>query len=466
MCLSVHLPFFLTLTTMTNLTLKDSATTRWFVMLAVSFTMLTGYFVSDVMAPLQTFLETELSWNSEEYGFFTSAYGWFNVFLFMLIIGGIILDKMGVRFTGLMAAALMVIGSVIKYGALSAHLSPDSLLFGRKISVILACVGYATFCVGLEIFGITASKVIVKWFKGKELALALGLQIAVARIGTTLAFAISLPVANMYKTVAAPMLLGCIGLLAGLAMYIGYSVLDTRLDKQLEENNESDPSEAFKLSDLGQLLTNKMFWIICTLCLTFYAGVFPYLKFATGFMIQKFHIEPNLAGIIPSLLPLGTLFMTPLFGSFIDRIGKALKLMILGSVMLLIIHLLFADSSLTQGYVAVGLTILMGVAFSLVPAAMWPTLARIIPENQLGSAYAFTFWLQNIGLMGVPYLIGWELNKYGETVVEGVKHYNYTIPMLTFAAVSLIAVLLAFMLNVENKRKGYNLNTPNIKKDE
>ena len=262
------------------------------------------------------------------------------------------------------------------------------------------------------------------------------------------------------------MLLGCIGLLAGLAMYIGYSVLDTRLDKQLEENNESDPSEAFKLSDLGQLLTNKMFWIICTLCLTFYAGVFPYLKFATGFMIQKFHIEPNLAGIIPSLLPLGTLFMTPLFGSFIDRKGKALKLMILGSVMLLIIHLLFADSSLTQGYVAVGLPILMGVAFSLVPAAMWPTLARIIPENQLGSAYAFTFWLQNIGLMGVPYLIGWELNKYGETVVEGVKHYNYTIPMLTFAAVSLIAVLLAFMLNVENKRKGYNLNTPNIKKDE
>lgn len=434
-------------------------------MLVVSFTMLTGYFVADVMAPLQTLLENELTWNSEEYGFFTSAYGWFNVFLFMLIIGGIILDKMGVRFTGLMAASFMVVGAVIKYGAVSSNFSPDLLLFGRKMSVMLACLGYATFCVGLEIFGITASKVIVKWFKGKELALALGLQIAVARIGTTLAFAASLPVARMFGTVAAPMMLGCVGLLAGLVMYICYSVLDTKLDRQLKEESDGEPSEAFKLSDLKQLLTNKMFWIICTLCLTFYAGVFPYLKFATSFMIQKFGIDENFAGTIPSLLPLGTLFMTPLFGTFIDRKGYALKLMILGSIMLLAIHLLFAVPALNQSFVAVGLTILMGVAFSLVPAAMWPTLARIIPENQLGSAYAFTFWLQNIGLMGVPYLIGWELNKYGETVVDGVKHYNYTIPMLTFAVVSCIAVLLAVLLNLENKWKGYKLNSPNMKKE-
>ncbi|MCC8171852.1 MAG: MFS transporter [Parabacteroides sp.] len=444
-------------------TLRDSAAKRWAVMLAVSFTMLTGYFVADVMAPLQTLLENELTWNSEEYGLFTSAYGWFNVFLFMLIIGGIILDKMGVRFTGLMAASLMVAGAVIKYGAISTDISPDVLLFGRKMSVMLACLGYATFCVGLEIFGITASKVIVKWFKGKELALALGLQIAVARIGTTLAFAISVPTAKMFGSVAAPMMLGCIGLLAGLVMYICYSVLDTRLDKQIKEENAGEPSDAFRLSDLKQLLSNKMFWIICTLCLTFYAGVFPYLKYATGFMIQKFGIDEDFAGTIPSLLPLGTLFMTPLFGTFIDRKGYALKLMILGSVMLLAIHLLFALPSLNQSAVAILLTLLMGVAFSLVPAAMWPTLARIIPENQLGSAYAFTFWLQNIGLMGVPYLIGWELNKYGESVVNGVKHYDYTIPMLTFACVSFIAVILAVLLNVENKRKGYKLNTPNMK---
>lgn len=449
---------------MTNSTLKDSATKRWLVMLAVSFTMLTGYFVADVMAPLQTLLESELTWNSEEYGLFSSAYGWFNVFLFMLIIGGIILDKMGVRFTGLMAASLMVVGAVIKYSAVSSDIAPDVLLFGRKMSVMLACLGYATFCVGLEIFGVTASKVIVKWFKGKELALALGLQIAVARIGTTLAFAVSLPVAKMFGTVAAPMMLGCIGLLSGLVMYIYYSVLDTKLDKQIKEETTGEPSDSFKLSDLKELLSNKMFWIICTLCLTFYAGVFPYLKFATSFMIQKFGVDEDFAGAIPSLLPLGTLFMTPLFGTFIDRKGYALKLMILGSIMLFVIHLLFALPSLNQSVAAVGLTVLMGVAFSLVPAAMWPTLARIIPESQLGSAYAFTFWLQNIGLMGVPYLIGWELNKYGETVINGVKHYDYTIPMLTFACVSFIAVLLAVLLNVENRRKGYKLNTPNMKK--
>lgn len=438
---------------------------RWTVMLVVSFTMLTGYFVADVMAPLQTLLESELTWDSEEYGLFSSAYGWFNVFLFMLIIGGIILDKMGVRFTGLMAASLMVAGAVIKYGAVSAHFPPEALLLGRKISVILACLGYATFCVGLEIFGITASKVIVKWFKGKELALALGLQIAVARVGTTLAFAVSLPVAKQFGSVAAPMMLGCIGLLAGLVVYIYYSVLDVRLNKQIREESTGDSSDAFRFADLGLLLSNKMFWIIASLCLTFYAGVYPYMKFATAFMIQKFGIDDDFAGMVPSLLPLGTLFMTPLFGTFIDRKGYALKLMILGSLMLLAIHLTFALPGLHQQWMAVVLTILMGVAFSLVPAAMWPTLSRIIPEQRLGSAYAFTFWLQNIGLMGVPYLIGWELSKYGETVVDGVKRYDYTPAMLTFAAVSCIALLLSILLNVENRRKGYGLNSPNIEKE-
>lgn len=438
---------------------------RWLVMLAVSFTMLTGYFVNDVMAPLQTLLEEQLTWDSEEYGLFTSSYGWFNVFLFMLIIGGIILDKMGVRFTGLMAASFMVVGAVIKYGAVSMEFPAGDLWLGRKTSVMLACLGYATFCVGLEIFGVTASKVIVKWFKGKELALALGLQIAVARVGTTLAFAVSLPVAKSFGSIAAPMMLGCIGLLAGLVMYIYYSVLDVRLNKQIREENAREASDAFRLSDLKLLLTNKMFWIISTLCLTFYAGVFPYMKYATAFMIQKFGISNEFAGAVPSLLPLGTLFMTPLFGIFIDRKGYALKLMILGSLMLVAVHLLFAVPSLHQQWVAIVLTILMGVAFSLVPAAMWPTLARIIPEQRLGSAYAFTFWLQNVGLMGIPYLIGWELNKFGATVTDGVKQYDYTIPMLTFAAVSCVAVFLSVLLNMENKRKKYGLNTPSMQEE-
>lgn len=437
---------------------------RWLVMLAVSFTMLTGYFVGDVMAPLKTMLETQLSWNSEEYGLFTSAYGWFNVFLFMLLIGGIILDKMGVRFTGLMASGFMLIGAVIKYIAISAGIPEDATLFGIDMEVMLASLGYATFCMGLEIFGITASKVIVKWFKGKELALALGLQIAVARIGTTVALMCSVPVATAFGGVAAPVMLGCIALLTGFIMYICYCVLDTRLDKQIEKEEGPAASEdTFKMSDLKILVSNKMFWIICFLCLTFYAGVFPFLKYATDLMIQKFNVDGYYAGIIPGLVPFGTLFMTPLFGAFIDKRGKAASLMIFGSCLLLVIHLLFALPVLDQGFISILLMILMGIAFSLVPSAMWPTLARIIPEKQLGSAYAVIFWLQNIGLMGVPYLIGWELNRYCTTVVNGVNHYDYTLPMLTFACISIIAVFLSILLKAENKRKGYGLEEPNIK---
>ena len=445
-------------------TLKDSATKRWLVMLAVSFTMLTGYFVADVMAPLKTMLESQLLWNSEEYGLFTSAYGWFNVFLFMLLIGGIILDKMGVRFTGLMASTLMVIGAVIKYVAISTSIAEDAELFGIDLEVIVASVGYAIFCVGLEIFGITASKVIVKWFKGKELALALGLQIAVARIGTTLALMVSVPTAMAFGDVAAPVMLGCIALLAGLVMYICYTVLDMRLEKQLHDKAcDEDAEEAFKLSDIKVLVSNKMFWIICFLCLSFYAGVFPFLKYATDLMVQKFGVDPYYAGIIPGLVPFGTLVMTPVFGTIIDKKGKAATLMILGSILLVIIHLLFALPVLNQNEVSIALMILIGVDFSLVPSAMWPTLTRITPEKQLGSAYAVIFWLQNIGLMGVPYLIGWELNKYCTTVIDGVNHYDYTLPMLTFAAIAGVAVVLAVMLKIEDKKKGYGLEEPSIK---
>lgn len=445
-------------------TLKDSKAKRWLVMLAVSFTMLTGYFVADVMAPLKTMLEAQLQWDSEEYGFFTSAYGWFNVFLFMLLIGGIILDKMGVRFTGVMAATLMVIGAAIKYIAVSSGIPEDALLLGFDKEVMLASLGYATFCVGLEIFGITASKVIVKWFKGKELALALGLQIAVARIGTTIAMVFSVPTALAFGNIAAPVMLGCIALLTGLVMYICYCVLDTRLDKQIKQNDGDTAAEdVFKLSDIKVLVSNKMFWIICFLCLTFYAGVFPFLKYATDLMIQKFGVKAFYAGAIPGLLPFGTLIMTPLFGAFIDKKGKAASLMIFGSLMLLSIHLLFSVPFLNQSIVSIILMILMGVAFSLVPSAMWPTLARITPEKQLGSAYAVIFWLQNIGLMGIPYLIGWELNRYCITVVDGVNHYDYTLPMLTFSGISVIAVILAVMLKIEDKKKGYGLEEPSIK---
>ena len=220
--------------TVTN-TLRDSKTARWTALAVVAFTMLCGYYLTDVMAPLKPMLEKELLWNSADYGFFTSAYGWFNVFLLMLIFGGIILDKMGVRFTGKMATIIMVVGTAIKYWAISTHSLDGHTILGWKAQVMVAGLGFATFGVGVEVAGITVSKIIVKWFKGKELALAMGLEMATARLGTTLAMATSIPIATALHGVSKPILVCLIMLCIGMIAFFFYATMDKKLDKSVAD---------------------------------------------------------------------------------------------------------------------------------------------------------------------------------------------------------------------------------------
>ena len=453
--------------------LNDSKTLRWSVLALVAFTMFCGYFLTDVMSPLKPMLEKELLWDSLDYGIFTSAYGWFNVFAFMLIIGGIILDKVGVRFTGMGACIFMVAGCALKYYAISTTFPAGVLFLGMKLQVFLASLGFAIFGVGVEIAGITVSKIIVKWFKGKELALAMGMEMATARLGTMLALAVTIPIATLFghtdsngvfhANIPAPILLCLILLCIGTIAFFIYTFYDKKLDESIaSETNEED---AFKLSDIWQVATNKGFWLIAILCVLFYSAVFPFLKYATDLMVQKYHVDPNLAGTIPSLLPLGTLFLTPLFGSVYDKIGKGATLMIIGSVLLLIVHTMFALPILNIWLFATFIMIILGIAFSLVPSAMWPSVPKIVPEKQLGTAYALIFWVQNWGLMGVPLLIGWVLEKYCRgPIVDGLQTYNYSLPMWIFAGFGAAALVFAFLLKIENKRKGYGLEDANIKK--
>jgi nitrate/nitrite transporter NarK len=450
-------------------TLRDSKTARWIALATVSFTMLCGYYLTDVMAPLKPMLEKELLWNSTEYGFFTSAYGWFNVFLAMLIIGGIILDKKGVRFTGKMATMVMVAGTAIKYWAISTHALDGQTLLGMKAQVVVAGLGFATFAVGVEVAGITVSKIIVKWFKGKELALAMGLEMATARMGTALALATSVPVAEAFKKVSAPILICLIMLCIGMIAFFFYAVMDKKLDKSLQESGVAEDEESFKLSDILFIIKNRGWWYIAILCVLFYSSVFPFLKYASDLMVNKFGIDPKLAGTIPALLPFGTMLLTPLFGNLYDRKGKGASIMILGAVLLIFVHAMFSVPFLKQTPVAIFLIIVLGIGFSLVPSAMWPSVPKIIPEKQLGSAYALIFWVQNWGLMGVPLLIGWVLDKYcisGTHLVDGVPvpSYNYTLPMAIFTGFGLLALVFALLLKAEDKKKGYGLELPNIKK--
>ena len=447
--------------------LNDSATARWTALLIVSFTMMCGYFITDVMAPLEDLLtklpaEGGLGWTSDEYGFFSGAYGYINVFLLMLFFGGIILDKCGVRFTGTMCASLMVVGTLLKWYALDSNFG-DATLFGYPMQVALAALGFAIFGMGAEITGITVTKIIAKWFTGHELALAMGLQVAMARIGTAAALACSLPIANAMGEVSAPVLVGAAMLCIGLVSYLVYCVMDKKLDASGDVAEVANEEE-FHFSDLKYIFNNKGFWLIAILCVLFYSGVFPFLKFATKLMIYKYNVDPELAGLIPAMLPFGTILLTPFFGSLYDRMGKGATLMIIGSVMLTIVHILFALPILNEWWFAIGVMILLGIAFSLVPSAMWPAVPKIIPMKQLGSAYAIIFYIQNIGLSMVPVLIGSVIQNYATVETAQGVTYDYTIPMSIFAAFGCIAILVALVLKRIDKSEGYGLEEPNIKK--
>lgn len=458
--------------------LSDSKAARWTALLIVAFTMFAGYYLADVMSPLEQMLEEQLHWSAADYGWYTGAYGWFNVFLFFLIFGGIILDKMGVRFTGLMSAAVMVIGAGIKYWAISSHTFDGqnwTIIWTFPAQVWMAAFGYAIFGVGVEVAGITVSKIIVKWFTGHELALAMGLQLAIARLGTALALSTSVPIARAFGHVSSPVLICLLMLCIGLLSFFVYTFNDKRLDKsiadaKLDTGKSGESDEEFKIKDIGFIIKNKGWWYISILCALFYSAVFPFLKYATALMINKFGVPENLAGSIPGLLPFGTILLTPVFGNMIDKKGKGASIMIFGSILIIFVHLLFAVPLLNHWSVAIILMLILGIGFSLVPSAMWPSVPKIIPSKQLGSAYALIFYVQNIvALMFVPALIGWVLDKYciiGTTLVEGkeVANYNYTLPMIMFMGFGVLGLIFAYLLKAEDKKKEYGLELPNIQK--
>lgn len=448
----------------------DSVAARWTVLIAVSLTMMCGYFMCDVMAPLKSLLEEIMHWSSIEYGIFSSGYGWLNVTLLMLIVGGIILDRKGPRFTGVFATGVMLVGAVMKYYAIE-FIDPLRMvelpLVGQmRYQLLIATLGYAIFAFGYETMGITATKIVVRWFKGKELALALGMNVAFARLGTMLALAAPLPIAKYFNSISMPILFCTVLLMFGFVAFMIFMSLDKKLDKERESEKLGD-DEKFKLEDIKLILRNRGFWYISLLCLLFYAAVFPFLKFATEYITIEYNVDPEFAGLVPALLPLGTLFLTPLFGGIYDRKGRGATIMIIGSLMLVFVYAVFILDGIDHWITSVAMMIVLGVAFSLVPSAMWPSVAKIIPEKRLGTAYALIFWVQNIGLAGVPLLIGWVLDRFGQVKAEGqADTYDYTYPIFIFFIFCLCAVIFALLLKREDKIKGYGLEKANISKED
>ena len=451
--------------------MKDSAVTRWTVLFLLALMMFCAYMFVDVLSPLKSMLETSRDWSSSTFGLFSGSEYFLNVFVFFLIFAGIILDKMGIRFTAILSGLVMVAGASIKYYAISdafvgsgLEQSLNSFWTSFPASAKLASLGFMIFGCGVEMAGITVSKAIVKWFRGKELALAMGIEMAIARLGVFAVFRLSPRLAEHFSSISAPVLFCLILLFIGLISFVVYSLMDKKLDKQMGAVG-IEPDDPFKVSDIGKLFTSKTFLIVAGLCVLYYSAIFPFQKFAANMLECRLQISDKEASDIFSWFPIGAMILTPLLGAFLDNKGKGATMLIIGAVLMCCCHLLFAlvPAEHFNQFVAYSAIVVLGVSFSLVPAALWPSVPKLVENRYLGSAYALIFWIQNIGLLAFPILIGYSLDATNKGITDP-QMYNYTVPMLIFASLGILAFLLGIWLKFEDKKKKYGLEQPNIKK--
>ena len=535
-----------------KLTLRDNATMRWIALLLLALAMFCSYIFMDILSPIKDLMQTERGWDSLAFGTMQGAETFLNVFVFFLIFAGIILDKMGVRFTAVLSGAVMLVGGIIKYYAISEsfigsgaetwfnnnlnyiplfdELGVSPFYRGMPASAKLAALGFMIFGCGTEMAGITVSRGIVKWFKGRETALAMGSEMALARLGVATCMIFSPYFARLGGTinVSRSAAFGVVLLCIALIMFVVYFFMDKKLDAQTGEAEEKD--DPFKVSDIGKILSSLGFWLVALLCVLYYSAIFPFQKYAVNMLQCNLTLTEPAAGsfwagdsvtivqyiimlvvavcsfasnfskkksmkfglmaiavvalvvycymgymrgtaeTIFAVFPLLAVAITPILGSYVDNKGKAASMLVWGSILLVVCHLTFAfilpkasASSPVGGVIVAYLTILvLGASFSLVPAALWPSVPKLVDEKIIGSAYALIFWIQNIGLWLFPLLIGKVLENTNPGVDDPLK-LNYTWPLVMLACLGVAALLIGLYLKVVDKKKHLGLEEPNIK---
>ena len=535
-------------------TLRDSAAMRWTALLLLALAMFCSYVFMDILSPIKDLMQDTRGWDSASFGRMQGAEVFLNVYVFFLIFAGIILDKMGVRFTAVLSGAVMLFGGLIKFYAVSDYFTGTALeqwftnnlnwngelpvigailpfCAGMPASAKLAALGFMFFGCGCEMAGITVSRGIVKWFKGRETALAMGSEMALARLGVATCMIFSPYFAKLGGEIHVDnaVKFGVVLLCIALIMFITYFFMDKKLDSQTGEAEEKD--DPFKISDLGKIFTSLGFWLVALLCVLYYSAIFPFQKYAVNMLQCNLTLTPadpstfwggssvtwvqyilmlvvaagsfssnfiknnkglkfGLMGIavialvvycymgymrgtaetIFAVFPLLAVAITPILGNYVDHKGKAASMLMLGSLLRVVCHLTFAfvlpgvsAKSAVGGVVVAYVTILvLGASFSLVPAALWTSVPKLVDEKIIGSAYAAIFWIQNIGLGLFPALIGMVLNN---TNPEGTAAHelDYTWALVMLAALGIAALLISVYLRAVDKKKGYGLEQPNIK---
>ncbi len=443
---------------------SQSPVLRWGILILVGFILSVNYYFYDAFSTLKEQLMSEFGYTNTDYGLFVAFYSIPNTFLLMAVIGGILLDKFGIRPTGFVFVGFMAFGAMITaYGA-SDFYSQGGVGYGLMESFLpsyspelkMMLLGRFFYGLGAETSIVVVSKILVKWFKGKDLALAFGLKVGFGRLGTFAALQLSPRILEEYQLSTA-IWFAAILVLIGLLAFMVYILFDMKYDKEVKPEIITEKEEGFKLSDIGNILKNPAYLYIALLCVTFYSAVFPFLAFAPDFFLNKFNMTSVQSGEITSLLPLGTLLFTPLFGFLIDKYGRAASAMIIGSALLLIIHLLFAFTNI-QPHIPM---ILLGIAFSLVPASMWPSMVKLVDEKQIGTAYGLMYSIQNLGLFGFPILAGMILDATNPGQTENL---NYTPTIIMFAAVGLLGLVFSLLLKRTDKKHGFGIDLPMNKK--
>ena len=429
-----------------------SNVSRWLALACLVVPMFGSYFFDDMFSSLSQLFHNpellELGWNSADYGFYAGGYSFLCVWG-GLIVCGMLLDKWGVRVTGSIFVALMAAGAGIVTIAITSGMSPKS-------SLALAYAGCMIFGLGSEIAGVAVTRSIAKWFKGKNMALAMGLQLAIARLGTALALLLSpilvsaKPAGSFYTLMetARPAFAGLLLLLAGTVLWGIFVAMDARFDAVTGSTDKKETTEEdkFKFSDIFRVLGNKYFILSALLCVFFYCSIISFKKFATSILIPRFGIPVETASLMVSMIPFFTVIFAPLFGFMVDKVGKGTKWMIAGSVLVLLAHIMiaFAPQGVSAfGYVAIAM---LGVGYSLVPAALWPAIPRIVPEKNLGTAYSLIYWIQNMGMLLVPIAVGFifrnEVTMPGNIVQEqgAALHAEFIFITLSMLAIAVSVI--------------------------
>lgn len=454
---------------------------RWMVLAMVALVMMAGYIFWDVLSPLSTTLkapagEGGLGWTAAEYGFYAGSYSIFNIFFLMLFFGGVILDRCGIRLTGLLATGSMLLGAMVNWYAV-ARMSPEPCLelsftlFGLipspvKVQVLTASLSFALFGMGCDITGITVSKIVTKWFTGHELASAMGIQVALARLGTASALSFSPLIALRHGGVAASLAAGVAVLAVGFVLFVAYLPMDKRFDEASEARGGRAAQGVVVSSPaggggggFGGKASVIGFCLIALLCVFFYGSIRPFMKFATDLMVSKYGVAETTAGWIVAAIPYGTIVLTPLFGSLYDRAGHGARLMLAGCVLVVVAHVCLLLPSIHEAWFALAVMLLVGVAFSLVPSALWPSVPKLVPLRRLGTAYSIIYFIQNIGLMLIPMWVGRVVGRH--TAADG--RADYTAPMAIFLGFGLCATVAALLLLLLDRRAHIGLEDANIK---